>query len=316
MNAEPHTIPFGSAARELGVVIGFDGSENATWALRHAARTALRRGSVLTVAAAYRVPIPMYAPYAAVPAEPDDGVRQREAEAVLDQAAELLKGHPGEVSYLTTVGDSVGALVDLSAKAQLIVVGARGRGGFLGLLLGSVASSLPAHAHCPTVVVPAGDRQGDAADREPVVVGMDESSHSRVAALQAARVAQELDTSLLALMALPSLDARLLWYPELSCEVTGLTEQRQAELQEALETDIAWLKGHFPAVEMSSEVRIGDAVSVLSEATGSAQMTVVGSRGRGAVASVVLGSTSRTILHKAIGAVMVVPFVEDDRLPD
>src|SRR5699024_6021227 len=83
-----------------------------------------------------------------------------------------------------------GTLADASANAQLVVVGARGRGGFLGLVRGSVATTLPAHARCPTIVVPGEDQEEPAPTSAPVVVGMDESQRSRVAALHAAQVAR------------------------------------------------------------------------------------------------------------------------------
>ncbi|MBR7503228.1 universal stress protein, partial [Mycobacterium tuberculosis] len=58
------------------------------------------------------------------------------------------------VSTLVSSGDASGVLIDASTNADLAVVGARGHGGFSGRLLGSVALAMPAHAHCPTVVIP------------------------------------------------------------------------------------------------------------------------------------------------------------------
>ena len=70
----------------------------------------------------------------------------------------------------------------------------------------------------------------------------------------------------------------------------------------------------MPGIKASGEVRIGEPARVLRDAAESAQLTVVGSRGRGAVASTLLGSTSREVLHEADGPVMVVPYLEDERV--
>ena len=319
---EHRTIPFDPSARSLGVVVGFDGSQNAAAALAHAADVAARRGVTLTVLTAYRLPAPVYGTYAALPVEPASEVYERRAEAVLGAAAEQLQAHPGEISYVTAEGDSVGVLVDASAHAQLAVVGARGRGGFLGLLRGSVATALPAHAQCPTLVVPTSDPEGDAdlgqhpptRSSAPVVVGVDESHRSRLAALQAAQVASERGVALLVLMALPMPASELSWYPELTPASSDLAERRRAQLQTALEEDVAWLRQQAPGLEVTGQVRLGEPSDVLHDVTSAAQLTVVGSRGRGAVASALLGSTSRAVLHGAQGPVMVVPLLADDRL--
>jgi len=309
------TIPFDPGARDLGVVVGFDGSPNSTQALRYGADIAARRGALLTVITTYRAPVPVYGAYAALPAQREDEANRRRAETALDEAAALLEGHRGEVSYVTAEGDSVGALADASANAQLVVVGARGRGGFLGLVRGSVATTLPAHARCPTIVVPGEGQDEPVPSTAPVVVGIDESHRSRVAALHAAQVARERETSLLVLMALPMPVSELSWYPELSPDAAGIAERRRQELQGVLDRDIAWLKAQVPTIEMTGQVRIGEPAPVLQDAIGQSQLTVVGTRGRGAVRSVLLGSTSRAILHEAEGAVMIVPLLQDERLP-
>lgn len=308
---EPEMLPFDPTARRLGVVVGYDGSENAQVALRYAADLAARRDTSLTVVSAYRAPIPMYANPAALQAWKEDQAHRRGAEALVENAAGMLAEHPGEVGYVTVEGDSVGALAEISAQAQQIVVGARGRGGFLGLLRGSVATSLPAHAACPTVVVPSGSLPDGSS---PIVVGSDMSRHSRVAVLQAAQIAEERGSALHVVMALPRFDRRGTWYPEPHGEAERKTELRRLELQEMLEAELRWLAEQVPGLEASGEVRIGEPTRVLRDVSGDSQLTVVGSRGRGAVASRLLGSTSREVLHDAEGPVMVVPYLKDDRV--
>lgn len=317
------TIPFTSDQRGLGVLVGFDGSRQGSLALHYAARAALRRESVLTVVTAFSSSPDVYTTLAALPEGFEIEAKQKVAEKIQDQAREYLKDYPGEVVYRTERGDAAGVLVDLSSSAQLVVVGARGRGGFLGRILGSVAVALPAHARCPTVVVPrdyqidgtqGAERFAPVQDQAPVVVGVDGSSQSRIAELQAAQAAQDRGTSLHIVMALPTLEGWLLWYPELGPQDTGVIERRQTELEKSLEAEARWVKSYYPSLSITVTVKAGEAVAVLSKETGAAQLTVVGTRGHGAFTSSVLGSVSRGILLKAEGPVMVVPALEDERL--
>lgn len=323
MSKDAENIAFTPEARTLGVVVGFDGSDHAQGALHYAARSAHRRGSVLTVVTSFTIAPQVYTTLAAVPRIPDEQLKQQATKETLDQARDLLKDYPGEVSYLAEEGDAAGVLVEKSEHAQQVVVGARGLGGFLGLLLGSVASALPAHSHAPTVVVPGNydDGGGTGAARfaptessEPVIVGVDGSSQSRVALLHAAEAASERGAQLQVLMVLPPLDGALLWYPELSRRVDDATEQRRAELQETVDAEAAWVKGHFPDLDVAGAVESGDPITVLRKKSRAAQLTVVGTRGRGGFRSVVLGSVSRGLLVRAEGSVMVVPQLGDARI--
>lgn len=307
---EHHSIPYDPAARDLGVVVGFDGSPNSETALGYGAAVAERRGIQLTVITTHRVPIPMYVTYAALPPDPDSEAQKQHAASVLEEAAKRLAEHPGEVSYLSAQGDSVGALVDASARAHLMVVGARGRGGFLGRVLGSVSTALPAYAQCPTVVVPPG--ADEATGR--VVVGVDGSSHGRRAALHAAQEAAERGAALLLLTALQPPDSGEYWFPLMPHETGEVIDRRRAEVQDRLEAEVAWVSGHVPGLEVTGEVRVGSPAAVLHDAEPTAQLTVVGSHGRGAITSALLGSVSRATLHVAERPVMVVPPLRDDRL--
>lgn len=316
-------IPYSAENRELGVVVGFDGSEQATLALQYGARAALRRNTVLTVVCSFTLPPTAYTTLAAIPEFSEERVRRRATQETLDHAADLLKEYPGKAVFRAERGDAAGVLVRLSGDAQVTIIGARGRGGFLGRVLGSVAAALPAHAHSPTVVVPRSYAAVEAAGSDPfaptissapVVVGIDGSEHSRVAALLAAQAADDRGVALELIMVLPPLDSALLWYPELTPSVSESTKRRRAELKEAVERDRSWVQSHYPNLEVTATVESGEAAAVLRTKTRTAQLAVVGTRGRGGFASVLLGSVSRGVLQRAECPVMVVPPLDDSRL--
>lgn len=320
VHATPAHVPFDSSDRHLGVLVGFDGSSSSTAALHYGARAARRRNTALTVVSAYSVSPSVHSPLAAVPENPEAKANYQAAERLLDEAREYLRNYSGEVSFRAESGDAAGILVGLSSSAQLAVVGARGRGGFLGRILGSVAAALPGHAQCPTVVVPqhysTAERSGEAEfspvqGDAPVVVGVDKSRESRAALLQAAQAAEDRETSLQMTMALP-LPGTLLWYPEL--KDSELLERRSAELEGFLQQETQWLGQYFPSLNVTTSLIPGDPIAVLSKATASAQLTVLGTHGRGGFSGAMLGSVSRGVLLKAEGPVMVVPFIEDPRL--
>lgn len=327
MNTAAHLspAPLTPEHRPLGVLAGFDGSEQGRLALHYAARAAQRRGAPLSVVTAYTVPVQAYSTLAAIPSEEEMLEPQRRAESVLEQAREYLADYPGKVSYEVQQGDAAGVLVGLSARAALLVVGGRGRGGFVGRLLGSVSSAAPAHAACPTVVVPKaydpestitadGARFAPVQDDRPVTVGVDGSEHSRLAALQAADAATGRSVPLRLVMALPPLEDVTHWYPDVVPDHRTLTERRRNELQGRLDEELSWLRSRVPELEVTGSVTVGTAAEVLRRASEEDQLTVVGTRGRGGMMSALLGSVSRQVLVEAAGPVMVVPQIPDPRL--
>lgn len=319
--------PVEMSNRDLGVLVGFDASAHSRAALRFAATEAQRRKTVLTVVTAYAIPVEIYPNLASMPKEHEDTAKKKVAQDTLDLARKYLRDYTGETIFGTAQGDAAGVFVDFSSRAQLVVVGARGRGGFAGRILGSVAAALPAHSRCPSVVVTGAvgesstesaattadsDTVGDAEvfvpthAQGPVVAAIDGSDRSAEVVRVAADAAERNGASLTVLMAMPLVEEWLYWYPELRVDDEA-SRKRRVDLEEAVKSDLAWLRDAHPTLDYSVSVEIGDPADLIVRQTGKAQLTVVGTRGRGAVRSAILGSVSRAVLNQAQGPIMVVP---------
>lgn len=308
-----------------GIVVGVDGSDQSICALVWAAKEAERRGAPLHVVTAYTVPIFAASSMDAGYTTMDDAIIREGAQSVLNKALERISQYPIEVFPRVETGDAAAVLLELSEEADLMVVGSRGRGGFVGRLLGSVSSALPAHAKCPTVVVPlrTAGRLPEAGVRPPagspteqtvedvVVVGVDGSEQGRAASLVAAEQAQSRGLPLQILCALPPFSGSLAWVPA-PLDLEAL----HAEISDQLRAGRAWLQSHFPDVQMSMQLIDGPPAEILIDRTSSVELLVLGTRGRGGFAGMLLGSTSQSVMHHAKGPLMVVPDYEDPRLAD
>lgn len=142
------------------IVVGIDNSIGSQRALEWALEEASRRHATLRLVHALE-PWPTYYPYSFLAeVARDEGVRQ-EAEDITDKmltaALDKAGGAPSDVTteFVPRFGTPADILVEEAGDAELLVVGSRGRGGFTGLLLGSVSHQVVAHAHCPVVVIPA-----------------------------------------------------------------------------------------------------------------------------------------------------------------
>ena len=158
----------GSRYRNLvgRIVVGVDGSEGGQAALRFALEEARLRGAALHVVHAWKLPLYEGVPGAFVlagplePTPPLDEVRQAlqdAAERVVEDALRDVAGDGAadlEVHREVVEAAPARALIAFAEGADLLVVGSRGRGGFLGLRLGSVSSQCTHHAPCPVVIVP------------------------------------------------------------------------------------------------------------------------------------------------------------------
>jgi nucleotide-binding universal stress UspA family protein len=137
------------------IVVGVDGSDTSRKALQRASEEAQSHQASLTVLMAWEPPPPISGPYGRPPAMelghgPQDDVQQQLSATVRDVLGEEAGA---SVTYRVVEGQPAKALVDASAEADLVVVGTRGHGGFVGLLLGSTSQQVVAHAHSPVLVV-------------------------------------------------------------------------------------------------------------------------------------------------------------------
>lgn len=140
------------------IVVGIDGSSASRRALEWAVAEAAMRQATLEVVYAWHLP---YAGGLALAATPAIDVRSLEdaASDVLDAAIADVdtSGLPKPPMRRLQAGGAAAAILAAADDADLIVVGSRGRGGFSGLLLGSVSQQVVHHATCPVVVVPPAD---------------------------------------------------------------------------------------------------------------------------------------------------------------
>jgi nucleotide-binding universal stress UspA family protein len=131
------------------IVVGVDGSEHSKLALTWAARMAAAESARIEAVMAWEIPPVAYGGYYVDPRTVTD-MQDALAETV-DGA--FPAGRPEGMELRVVRGDAAAVLLDESRAALMLVVGSRGHGGFMGLLLGSVSSKVAEHATCPVLVV-------------------------------------------------------------------------------------------------------------------------------------------------------------------
>ncbi len=137
------------------VVLGVDGAPGERSAIRFAFEEAVTRGARLHAVHSWAYP-GVFGPSVIQPRSADlETIAQTETQVLDEALAPWRERFPGvEVVAETVHGRPVRILTGASARADLLVVGTRGRGGFAGLLLGSVTHALLHHTQCPLAVVP------------------------------------------------------------------------------------------------------------------------------------------------------------------
>jgi nucleotide-binding universal stress UspA family protein len=291
------------------IVVGYDGSEPAGAALDWAATEAHRRGSHLVVLHVLDHSQALPGPLRSTPWPNLGDELQKQITA---EAQAWARKHDAVLEFSSVVehGQAAHTLIEATNDAELLVLGTRGHSNVTGALLGSVSTAVSAHAHCPVVVI-RGDSILPPGPHRPVVVGVDDSPGADTALCFAARTAAEARARLIVVSA---------YQPDLVQRLTGIESKvfdtesgrgyiaQARSLAERAAADAASdaVKLH-PELDISQLVQPGAAAAVVGAATYQVGLAVVGRRGRGGFAELILGSTSHRLLQIALCPVAVVP---------
>ena len=140
---------------ERRIVVGVDGSDCSETALRWAVDKAAQDGATLVAVTTWTaLPPPIAYPYAGFPDHDPSDPREAALRALNEIVGAVLQGKPNlPVELVAVPGDAAKVLIEQSKGADLVVVGARGRGGIGDWLIGSVGHKVVQHAHCSVAVI-------------------------------------------------------------------------------------------------------------------------------------------------------------------
>ena len=282
--------------RPAKIVVGTDGSPSGTTAVRWAAGVAERGGRPLHVVVAYHWQVP--GRWYGIGSGPI-AAEERAGAIAAAATAEARSAAPHvEVTNSLVLGDPAPVLLDAAEGASMLVVGNRGRGGFGGLLLGSVGVHVATHARCPVAVV----RGRPENPFGPVVVGVDGSAPADAAVALAFEQAADRRCPVHAVRAqtvpLPPLRVGL---PPITHEPTRVRN----ELRRQLVQQLAGWCAKYPDVAADCEVVTGSPGAVLVDESRRAQLVVLGIRGRGSRGGFLPGGVGPRVLHHAQCPVLI-----------
>lgn len=293
-------------SRSPGVVVGVDGSTQSLLAARWAADEAQRRGLNLHVIHAFLEPT--LGDGYVVSAEEDAFIRAA-AQHVLDEAARSIgDAYPDLDVYSTLVHrDPRTALVAAAESAMLTVVGGKGRSRLADVVVGSVALAVAAHSRSPVAVVPPGVALDAAASAGPILLGVSDSADC------VAAVGFAFDEA--AVRGVPVLAALVVdehTVPQFARGPAHAGSEQDLKEQAVLTEQLGGWPEKYPEVDLQTVVLRGRAASALVEharqlpGTGRPSMIVVGSRGRGGLTGMLLGSTGHALIAHSSWPVVIV----------
>lgn len=290
----------------LPITVGVDGSTESLTAAHWAAREAEVRHLSLDVVLAIDEPVAGHSDYVFPP--PVIEATRTVNRVRLDRAATRIRGlHPDlDVRTRLEFADPRRALVTASTGAALTVVGTRGHGRLAEVLIGSVALHVTAHAHSPVAVVPPETDLSVADGDRPVLLGTDGGPSGAAAVGFAFEEAAVRATRLQAVLVLDDTQ-------------TWLADEGRPPRRAGLDRAHAILSGQlaawmekYPSVPVEPMLREGRAAPELLDCLqpGSDRdrpaVVVVGSRGRGGLGGLLLGSTGQQLIARSSVPVVVV----------
>jgi len=285
------------------VTVGVDGSEESLRAVEWAALEARRHALPLRIVSAPAELTRMRA-YHASPAEIGAalrGISARALDAAIIRSEEVAPGLPIETGLLS--GPSAVAVADSGSGASMLVVGARGAGGFAAMMLGSVSRYVAAWAPCPVVVV----REENSAVHREIAVGIRDPEDVagtlalafEEAALRGADLVAVHTWYWLPVTSQASGPAGSLRPPD----PARISAEASRHLAAALEP---W-HGKYPDVRVRQDVVRGHPARVLASYSARADLVVLGRHGHPVGPGPGIGSIQHAVLDHAHGPVAVVP---------
>jgi nucleotide-binding universal stress UspA family protein len=282
------------------VVVGVDGSEESLRAVEWAALEARRHSAPLRIVSAPALVPRMHAPSASSEeiACALRGIAAQALDAAITRSEEVAPGLPLTTGLLS--GPPALAVAESGADASMIVVGARGAGGFAAMVLGSVSRYIASRAPCPVVVV----REESMAVHREIAVGVRDPQDTGALAFAFAEAALR-DADLVAVHT-------WCWYPSaahrpapgtLPTDLDRISAEAACGLTAALK---GWSE-KYPGVRVRQDVIRGHPARVLASYSARADLVVLGRHGHPGGVSPGIGSVQHAVLDHAHGPVAVVP---------
>ncbi len=281
------------------IVVGIDGSLASQNALIWASRMAAAVGAHIKPVMAWEFPVaPLTAlsllrPIAAQGELEDEA--QAEFESILESSRELIDADAKIADGLVVRGAAAEVLCEQAADADLLVIGSRGLGGFKGLVLGSVGAHCANAAPCAVGMVPP-DWDPERYEGGEVLVGVDGSANSTAAVAWADQWVDP--TKVIHLINM--------WSYPVGYGDAGMAIDPSI-FEDAADQVLVDAADHITRHEVKTSCEQGDARFSLSRLAATKDMLILGTRGRGGVSLILLGSVASSVVHHLSVPTVLVP---------